>query len=284
MKSKTITGILALFLGVFGVHRFYLGQRGMGILYFALFFITMMVSVEENTPIALGLPFLLGFIDAILFLVMPNEEFDAKFNTSNYALRAKREEHRFRREQQRHDMPRFRRHMRRLPEPKPSSNRDPHLREGIELFRSYDFPGAIRAFQRSLNKNYESASTHFNLACSYSMLEQAEDAYFHLEKAVKFGFDDFNRIDRHNSLQFLRQDEEFERFVRNGYQRNYPLPIPQQQEDDREMPQHMQLQPQPEEQNDLLDQLMQLGELREKGLLSEEEFERRKQRLLDHGE
>lgn len=33
MKSKTTAYLLWLFLGVFGVHKFYLGRIGMGILY-----------------------------------------------------------------------------------------------------------------------------------------------------------------------------------------------------------------------------------------------------------
>src|SRR5690554_3028666 len=32
-KSKTTAGLLAIFLGAFGIHKFYLGRTGMGILY-----------------------------------------------------------------------------------------------------------------------------------------------------------------------------------------------------------------------------------------------------------
>jgi TM2 domain-containing membrane protein YozV len=33
MKSKTTAGLLAIFLGGLGFHKFYLGQTGRGILY-----------------------------------------------------------------------------------------------------------------------------------------------------------------------------------------------------------------------------------------------------------
>lgn len=56
MKDKNVAGILALFLGAFGVHRFYLGQTGLGILYAV--FMT-------------GISTILGIIDAIVFFHGP---------------------------------------------------------------------------------------------------------------------------------------------------------------------------------------------------------------------
>ena len=66
MKSKTTAAILALFLGGIGVHRFYLGQTGLGILYL-LFFWTF-------------IPAFLAFIDFLCFLLMSEEHFNQKYN------------------------------------------------------------------------------------------------------------------------------------------------------------------------------------------------------------
>lgn len=68
MKSKTTTVILAFFLGGLGIHRFYLGQTGLGILYL-LFSWTLV-------------PCLIAFIDFIGFLCMSDEKFNRKYNSA----------------------------------------------------------------------------------------------------------------------------------------------------------------------------------------------------------
>jgi TM2 domain-containing membrane protein YozV len=69
MKSKSTTAILAFFLGGIGVHRFYLGQTGLGFLYL-IFFWTF-------------IPAIIAFIDFIIFLTMSDEKFNEKYNAGN---------------------------------------------------------------------------------------------------------------------------------------------------------------------------------------------------------
>lgn len=64
-KSRIATALLAFFLGAFGVHKFYLGQIGRGFLYL-LFFWT-------------AIPAIIAFVEFIIFLVMSDEEFVAKY-------------------------------------------------------------------------------------------------------------------------------------------------------------------------------------------------------------
>lgn len=65
-KNKMIAFLLAMFFGAIGLHKFYLGKKGTGLLYL-LFFWTC-------------IPALIAFFEAIGFLIMSEEDFDAKYN------------------------------------------------------------------------------------------------------------------------------------------------------------------------------------------------------------
>lgn len=65
-KSQVAAALLAFFLGAFGVHQFYLGNPGRGILYL-LFCWTF-------------IPAILALIDMIIILTMGSDTFDHKYN------------------------------------------------------------------------------------------------------------------------------------------------------------------------------------------------------------
>lgn len=60
-KSHIVAGILALFLGGLGIHKFYMGKIGLGILYL-LFCWTF-------------IPGIIGFIEGIIYLFDSDEKF-----------------------------------------------------------------------------------------------------------------------------------------------------------------------------------------------------------------
>lgn len=64
-KSKVAAALLAFFLGGFGIHKFYLGQIGLGILY--LVFCWTFI------------PAIIAFIEFILLLTMSDETFNMKY-------------------------------------------------------------------------------------------------------------------------------------------------------------------------------------------------------------
>lgn len=64
-RNKVTAAILAFFLGGVGIHKFYLGQIGQGVIYllFAWTFI----------------PAIVAFVEGIIYLTMSDEAFFAKY-------------------------------------------------------------------------------------------------------------------------------------------------------------------------------------------------------------
>ncbi|HHH50141.1 MAG TPA: NINE protein [Saprospiraceae bacterium] len=268
MKDKNVAAILAFFLGGFGIHRFYLGQIGLGIFYILFFWISWFI----------------GFIDFIVLLAMDQKEFDFKYNRNfirpdylrstdtdfdrrrNPYDRNRRDYYRAEERRKRKPAPRARRVEKREKPISPNiPKQNPYKISGVRKYKDYDFEGAIEDFKKVLAVNPKDAAVHFNIACAYSIMEEGEKAIYHLSEAVKNGFVDFNKIHEHDALAFVRIQDSFDEFVKNGYQlveqkKAEPLDIIGNP--------------------DLLSQLKQLGELRDRGLLTEEEFQIQKKKIL----
>ncbi len=262
MRKKNIAGFFALFFGVFGLHRFYLGQRFLGFIYLITFLIGIFIAAEMwwvDFPFV-AIPAIAGFIDSLLFFTMPRQVFDKKFNKNLEASYRTAYQSTIK-------SPDFYRPKR----------RNVFKESGIEKFREYDFEGAIEDFKTALNEKYDDPASHFNLACCYSVLEDTDPAFFHLNKAIEFGFIDYERIYTHDALAHIRVQPLFIEFVKNGYRLSQALPEPKEDllSTVPEVPTE-----EPTEKLDLLDQIMQLGDLRDKGILTEEEFLNQKQKLL----
>ncbi len=267
MKQKIVAALLALFFGIFGVHRFYLGKRFQGVLHLLLFFITFAITVEEDAPFIMA-PAILGFIDAVLLFVMPDPEFERRYNKEFLVQPASEEAAVYQSSAPRRRQ--GRRNRRRYSHTQKVSDQS-YKKVGIQYFRNGDYQSAIQAFEQYLELTPDDPSTHFNLACCYSLLQESAPAYFHLQQAVEKGFDRLDKIRKHFALKFLRQQPDFKTFELNGYFRPTPLPEPKPNFLDQ----------QPTGSTNILDQLLQLGDLREKGLITEEEFRREKKKLLD---
>lgn len=276
MKNKIVAAFLALFAGMFGVHRFYLQRWWQGVMYMALSFITIMITADGEGP-AFLIPMVLGFVDALLFFVMPREDFDEKYNKKRMH-QAQQETYYDEAESEADPAALMEKPLRSSKVPSGSKagkreikKEDFFKRSGIEQFRRMDFEGAIDSFLKALEDNITSPSVHFNLACCYSMIENTEKALQNLEKAIENGFSDISKIQSHKALAYLRKQPEFESFVANGYRIIKQLPEPQ--------PNLLDTQSNAAP-KDVLDEVLHLGDLREKGLITEEEFVAQKRKLL----
>ncbi len=259
MRDKNVAGILALFLGWVGIHRFYLGQVGLGILYAVFFWFPLI--------------WLVSLIDAIALFSMNQEKFDGKYNKGDSQTRQRqqpdfqrRRPTDFERQQMRPQAP--------PTPPKAQANRpNPYKQTGLDKFKDFDYAGAIEDFNKSLEIAPQDIATHFNLACAYSLVEDKEGALSHLDKAVQFGFKDFQKIKEHHALAYLRIQQDFEQFEENGFRL---LPgnatgAGQGRASEKDL-----LAAEP----DLLDRLKKLAQLREHGLLTEQEFQTEQRKLM----
>lgn len=260
MKDKNLAGILALFFGWAGVDRFYLGQVGLGILYIFMMPIAVIVS----------------FIDAIVFFAMNPDNFNIKYNKEYFkTVRVNRKGEKIAERDRQNNS-------RQAP---PRNNQAPYQmtgnattrqqelkKSGIEKYKDYDYDGAIEDFTQALELDPRDISIHFNLACTHSLNENAERAFYHLDKAVALGFNDFKKIKEHDALAFLRIQDGFEAFEKN----NFRLPAGV-----ASTPQINKVELPPEDHSPLLEQLKKLNDLRQRGLLTEEEFDIHKKKLIN---
>ncbi len=263
-KKKFVAALLAFFLGVFGVHRFYLGQRFLGFLYAVTFMILMVATAESR-----GAPFiaaigLVAFVDAILLAVRPQAEFDRKYNIDKKAVkesrRATRKQLKIKKDTRISHRP-----------AKKVVRRDPveaMMERAMRKFVTGRYVQAIDYFDRILDIDGENAEAHFRLACCFSMNQEKKDAYFHLSEAVRLGYDK-TKIPEETTLKYLRSQSGYIAFAANNF--NHPLTLPEPKPD---LLESERFDPK------VLDKIELLGERLEKGELSRQEFDAEKQKLL----
>lgn len=259
MKNKTTAAILAFFLGGIGVHRFYLGQFGLGFLY--LIFCWTFI------------PSFIALVDLIIFLTMDVDRFDYKYNphyvnqkntaqptvviNNNNTVGSMPEKALVVKEKKETTNPVLNL------EPK----NDRFEIAGNLKYEDYDFDGAIKDYLQSLNINPHKPEIHFKLACLYSLLEQSDSAFFHLNRSIEKGYNDINQIKTHDHLSFLRiQQPTYDNFVNNGFRLAKPI----------EPSNKIDLS------NSIISQIEKLAKLKDQGILNEEEFKAQKSKLLNN--
>lgn len=258
-RQKRLAFLFALPpMGVFGMHRFYLGQNGKALAHVIIASIGLIATISEGDGwqilVVLGI---IAIIDAMLMLAMPKLEFDIKFNQ----LKGK-----VARRYAQTQIPKKEIALERTP----ARVSDPAIVRGIQLYKEEKYREAIREFYNALGEDPGSSAAHFNLACCYSILRDAKDAYFHLAKAVELGFDDRDRILQHEALTFLRSRPDFGAFQENNFRVIEQLPSPQEDM----LTQRSLLEP------DVLDRLELLGDRLERGELTRDEFDLEKKKIL----
>jgi tetratricopeptide (TPR) repeat protein len=150
------------------------------------------------------------------------------------------------------------------PKPRPVNNS--YKTSGVQKYKDYDYDGAIEDFKKALEINASDIPTHFNIACAYSLTEQKDLAYKHIDLAVRLGFKDFEKIRTHDAFAYIRIQDDFEAFEENGFQVSAKTEAPPSSDNAVDTL--------------LLERLRKLSELRDRGILTEEEFVIQKEKLL----
>jgi len=263
-KSRIFAAFLAFFFGMFGVHKFYLGQVGMGI----VFFFILMMTRTFIMPITM----IMGIFDAFKLFMMSDEEFHHKYNRGAHVNPTHRDSKIEKRRQRQMSRQQTSSQRRNQPSRAAVQRANPFKKSGIKKYKDFDLEGAIEDFKKGLEINQVDIALHFNIANAYSLTEKKEKAYYHLSKAVELGFSDLELISTKDDLAFVRIQPEWDAFKENGFKlkrgmmKNEGDPTP-----DRYL----------ETDDVLLSQLNKLAELRKKGLLSEAEFALERKRLMN---
>ncbi|MEM1123368.1 MAG: adenylate/guanylate cyclase domain-containing protein [Bacteroidota bacterium] len=271
-KSKETASKLAFPFGVFGLHRFYLGQKFLGILY-PLFFV---LGIVEGEALLICAPPIISFLDMFLFKAMSQPEFDAKYNKNvpKEVLASERLELVDNKRAQEDQL----------------SNQKSFLkaqfvrykRAGENYLNEYDYQSAVEEFLKANELKYDDAPVHFYLARCYSMLEDTKNALIHLDAAVAFGFTP-RQIKMTDDLAFIRAQPEFKVFEQSHYRIVDEFSTQSTTRKRKQPPTKKQPTPKIVDKDapppDFLEKLQKLSELREKGYLTEEEFVRQKEKL-----
>ena len=273
-KSKETATKLAFPFGLFGVHRFYLGQKLLGILYPLLF----ILGIAEGEVLLICGPPIVSFLDMLLFKSMSEEEFDAKYNkhipqTSTSETVGLVDNNEVVQREQLSSQKSFLK-----------AQFVRHKRAGENYLNEYDYANAIDEFVKANELKYDDAPVHFYLARCYSMVEDTKNALIHLDAAIAFGIPP-RQINATDDLAFLRMQPEFKDLAASNYRidgggekgkTNIPKKTVKPPTKKTAPPKVVDMDAPPP---DFLEKLQKLSELREKGYLTEEEFVQQKEKL-----
>ena len=246
MKNKYIAALLSLFFGIFGLHKFYLGDIKGGI-FRILLFLALSMFVEDWVFVL----WLYSLMESVLFLTMSTEKFNQKYNEPNL-----------------HES----RPWGRQPVAgTPFIKDNPYIKTGNEKYKDYDYTGAIEEYTKGLALSPNDKVLHFNMACAYSLTEDADKSMYHLSKAIENGYNDFDTLRTKDDLAFLRVQPEFQELVNNNFRYTRPQertePATRPKQEVQEMP-------------DLLEQIKLLNQRRERGELTDDEYFIERKKIL----
>lgn len=231
--NPKVAGILALFFGYTGAHKFYTGDFKNGFFRAIAFYLAYVFGWK----LVIFILFIMGVTEGIKLLKSTKQP---KSYSSNDSYLGKK----------------------RILESKQNSEQgNLYLGEGIAAYKQYDYQQAKEYFEKAYALIPFDNRVNFNLACTYSMLEEIEKSIFHLDQAVSLGYADHSNITKHDGLAFIRTTPEYTEW------RNATIVEDRITEMD-------------DDKADLLEQLRILREAKENGIIDSEDYEKKRIDLL----
>lgn len=273
-KNKLTAALFAIFLGFIGGHKLYLNKIGGFIGFIFLFW----MSLKINFPLSM----IIGVIQGIKMLNMSDMEFDKKYNRGFVPVRrgpleARREEQLRKYEQIPNQTKRNQPPFMQKPSPTMTIKSNPYKASGIKKYKDFDLDDAIFDFKKGLEISPNDVALHFNIACAYSLTEKKALAYHHISKAVTNGLKDADKIMSHDDLAYIRIQPEFDAFRQGGFQHNpFAMQQPKETSNSNIAPASEKI----ETEDTLLKQLNHLSDMRKQGILSDDEFNLERRRIL----
>lgn len=98
------------------------------------------------------------------------------------------------------------------------SDKDSHdgeywFNRGYELHQSDRYQQAIEAFAHSIDLGYRQATSMYNIACGFALLNDKENAITWLERAMSLGFDRTDLLKDDSDLDPIRSDARFQQLI-----------------------------------------------------------------------
>lgn len=147
-------------------------------------------------------------------------------------------------------------------------------KQSHKMYEQKDFASAIGILRRMIDLSPKDSQIYFNLACCLSLSENKEGLEA-LSKAVEYGYTNIEKVKSYQALAWLRELPEYDGFLKNGFKytasestSSAAKSEPVNTSNDGVI-------------NDqVIAQLEKLGKLKEQGLITDEEFQQQKKKIL----
>lgn len=259
--------LFAVGLGWCGVHRFTLGQWQWGLAHVFLFVVSMSMLSRfglDNPWISLSA--FVAYYHAYQWWRMTDEEFGEQFLEVDESDRQVTGKYLAGQE---------------ITHPRVLSGRARRtlLASAKTAYEYFDYQRAAELYEQALDLDLQDGESRVHAARCYVLLEDGESAYRHLAMAFQLGATNLDLVAEHPDFAWLRTRDDFDARRRAGFGAIAPpvAPAPADPTPANGQPQHAAL---PPPSISILDGLERLADLRERGVLDDEEFSRQKERLL----